>query len=360
MKVTILCAKTGNGHISVAEAIRESFVDNDIECAIVKDFYESMSFFFQEMSDFYNLLQMKSRKMCAAFSEMILLEGDQTKEKRYAEIEHFLDSFFMNDDSELYISVAPLINYYIVRFFKEHQINKPYYVVVTDPYNPIFPGFSTFGANLYFVPNNEVKSILIASGISDSRIKEIGYPVKREFIETYPKHNKQHRINKTIFINSGAHGLERYFKIIEIIKESKIDYHLIVTCGNNTFLYNKLISQYVNDDQIEIYLYINQMNEVLSRSDICVTKPGANSIYECIYKRIPVLIDCQDGMLFQEKGIIQMLEKNKIGEPFYDYLQLPVLVDRIFNNYSYYIYNLEKIPITNACNIIASIVTNGL
>ena len=73
-------------------------------------------------------------------------------------------------------------------------------------------------------------------------------------------------------------------------KLSKIpNTHYIIISGHNKKLYNSL-KQNINFENISILGYSDKIYEILSKSDILITKPGGITLFEAIMLELPCLL----------------------------------------------------------------------
>lgn len=74
-------------------------------------------------------------------------------------------------------------------------------------------------------------------------------------------------------------------------KEERInDFQVIVICGNNEKIYNKLVKKYKDNHAFVIMGHTNQMPILMKASDIVYTKPGGLTSTETVASRKPMII----------------------------------------------------------------------
>jgi UDP-N-acetylglucosamine:LPS N-acetylglucosamine transferase len=233
-----------------------------------------------------------------------------------------------------------------------------YYIVVIDPFDPIYPGWDTNGADLYFVPNVTVKNILLRKKIEEKRVIVSGLPLDINISNIDLSKNNRFIINnetfyvdstkKTILITCGAQGSIHFLKIVEEISNNFNRYfNIIVICGHNKILYNTIKSSYKD---VFCFGYINNLCEIIASVDVCITKSGTNIFHQCLYLKKPILIDATMGLLYQEEGIIDYLKNNTIGDIFYSKGDLVSKIYSLINNcfekldeWNHHIMNIETL-----------------
>lgn len=312
MRILLLGARTGGGHESVMKALSNEIRKRGIEAEEYPSFYEELYESNRILSDFYNMAQRRSMQLGILLNEIMVTEGLLKRDELYDLYLEKLEKFFC-EECDIIISVSSLINYHIIRFFEEKKENfcPRIYVVVTDPYYPMYPGFDNIGATRYFCPTSISKKQLIDSCIPSERISVYGYPIRSEFykINNIDIEKKELGIIQEIvvMINCGITGSYSFFDlIIKLVLEAK-HIHFIVVCGKNKTLFRLLNNKVGTKENSTILGFVEDMNRIYGMSDICITKPGANAIFESLVtKTIPFVYDFE-GLMYQERGVYDFL-----------------------------------------------------
>lgn len=319
MKVLILGASTGNGHRAVMQAIYNNFCKKNISVKMFPNFYENLYESNQILSDFYNMVQARSMELGVLLNEIMITEGKNRREKLYHLFQNPLNVFFKNNPCDVVISVSSLINYHIIRFISENIADKKprFYIVVTDPYKPLYPGFDIVGATAYFCPTNIAKLQLREAGIEDKLIHVCGYPVdskyfyKNDISENYIKNKYGITKDHVVMINCGVSGSLSFLNLITRLVNENPDIYFLILCGKNKTLY-RIITNMFNSNQsnYKAFNFTENMNELYIISDICITKPGANTVFESIITNTLPIIYNFEGLMYQERGVFEFLKEN--------------------------------------------------
>jgi len=345
MSIAILSAKTGNGHISVMKTIEEEFKkQNYYDIYTYPSFYENISFNNKIMSSFYNYLLASSIKLCKEYSEISGTAYSNSLEEYYQESREKILQLVNMDELEAIISTCPFINNNIIRTLKGEGLTEkiPFYIVVTDPFDPIVKGFNVTGATRYFCATEVVKDILVRSCIESSRIQVIDYPVSARFNKEYSDAEKErvykkmglHSDKPIILFNSGAFGSMHYFNMLKKMLKYYNEYQIIMICGKNETMYERsyILQEENRQASIKVLGFVDNIEEILLISDIAITKAGANTFYECLYSKTPMIIDGIHGFMYQEQGVIDYLRDYGVGVVLNDSSDLPDLLNYLFSN----------------------------
>ncbi|MBY9080760.1 hypothetical protein KIH86_13525 [Paenibacillus sp. HN-1] len=320
MSILILSAETGRGHVSVMRALAEQFEESGYtDCICIPDFYESMLPSNKILSDFYNYLLASSTSLCEKYVQFTTLTRPDMNEVIYRLTRKHYVEILSSHPIEAVISTATAINYGLIRTLAEEGLADkiPFYIVVTDPYDPIAPGFDVPGATKYFCANDTVRRVLADSGIDERRVAVSGYPVSGRFCQEGEEVNRPEVYAKlglnpdrqVVLLNSGSKGDISTINLLNQFLSSDIDANLIMLCGTNKSLFRlaRLHAKRSSRTNLQILPFYESMDELLSISDVYITKAGANSFYEALSSGVPLLINATEGYLYQERGIAGLL-----------------------------------------------------
>lgn len=326
MSVAILSAKTGNGHNAVMNAIAEELRQlGQQDVLTLAAFYEDLMVSNRVVSDFYNFLLLASTEMAAKFVEFAALKGPIYHDLSYAESREHLLALVHVDGLRAIISTTPVVNRNVIRVLDEEGLTEqiPFYVVVTDPFDPIAPGFADRGATRYFCPTDVVRSILERGGVAPDAIEVTGYAVSSRFLASRlltETGTIRTRLGfspgkQTLLLNAGAAGAPHYLKFLEVAAGLSDRLQTVLLCGRNRFLLKeaeRLIDRR-GLTSLKALPFIDDVETLLAVADIVVTKPGASAFFECINAGRPMILDGVTGFLFQERGVIKFLEKHPVA-----------------------------------------------
>jgi processive 1,2-diacylglycerol beta-glucosyltransferase len=150
--------------------------------------------------------------------------------------------------------------------------------------------------NFYITPAEDVSFRLMQKGVPASKIKSLGIPFEPKFNETFKQDKifQKLKLNPqlpTVLIMGGGQGLGPIKTIVKSLEKVNRQIQEIVVCGTNKKLYNSLkpkIKKY--RQRILIFGYTHHISELMSISDIIITKPGGVTTAEVLCKKIPMII----------------------------------------------------------------------
>jgi len=190
-----------------------------------------------------------------------------------------------------YLAVADTI--------KKSNWNIPFFSVPTD-----FDAHSLWinpSVKRYYVATEETSWTLQAHGIDPNNIQVTGIPIVPSFSKKIKRSAARTALNFpqkpfTILISSGGYGIgvidELVPSVVEFISQYKNkQFHVIVTCGKNDTLYQKLSRlKFPHDVHLTLYRFIPFIDKLMDCADIIITKSGGLTTSEALAKGLPMLI----------------------------------------------------------------------
>jgi len=241
-----------------------------------------------------------------------------------------ITEFLKQEKADLVVSVMPIINSQVSDAAK--QINIPFIVVTVDfdlsYYFSIKPDYE----NLFItLPSNDAINL---KNFPDKNIFVAGFPIRKSFFECKDREKIKKEFNipdkSVILIMMGGTGSKRAFYFVKKLSASKNPLHLIVCLGRNEFLKKKIENlKLPKNISVSCLGFTDKIADLMSISDLLITKAGPTSLVEAITMKLPILIDGTSTFLNWEKINAQLVQKYKIGE--------------IIKNYGYTLKQSEKL-----------------
>ncbi|MBR3995813.1 MAG: glycosyltransferase [Clostridia bacterium] len=288
MRTLILTCNTGQGHNSSAGAICQVYEQNGEFC---------------ELQDSLKFSSKRFSKIIGKGHTSIYRHSPKLFDKGYAMSEKH-DSFFA-EGSLLYKLLTRGVKK-LYEYVKENEIDN---IICTHPFAALLvtelikisekplqtslvatdytcaPSTNSSKLDKYFIPHSDLKDEFCKCGIPREKLYASGIPINQSFFEKSNKENARSILNlpndkKILVMCCGSMGCGPMEKVAEkILKKLDEETVMILVCGSNKRLYNKM--QPKQTDNFLVIGYTNQMYEYMVACDVFVTKPGGISTTEC-------------------------------------------------------------------------------
>jgi processive 1,2-diacylglycerol beta-glucosyltransferase len=205
---------------------------------------------------------------------------------------------------------------------KTYNSGIPLIAVLTDYVPHSYWIYDTI--NYYITPSEDVTLRLMQKGVELNRIKSFGIPFDHKFNEPQDRNQLLQKFKlkadaPIILIMGGGQGLGPIKMIVKSLEKIKREIQEIVVAGTNRRLYKSLkrkIKKYKK--RIQLFGYVHNIEELMSISDIIITKPGGVTVAEVLAKKIPMIIlkpipgqEANNAAYLTEKGAAIKIDKPK-------------------------------------------------
>lgn len=148
----------------------------------------------------------------------------------------------------------------------------------------------------YYVAHPALRDYLADHGIDYSRTQAAGIPIAANFNGNINKSEIQHRLNlqshrKTILLMGGGAGVLPMKEVIDICEQIEIPLQIIIVTGNNERLLKKVeVLAHTSRHLIRPLGFVSNIDELMSISDLLISKPGGMTSAEALVKSLPMII----------------------------------------------------------------------
>lgn len=352
LKVLILYAQYGQGHLQVSRTLKNYFADINVTDVHLVDLFASAH---PLIEGFSRLIYEKS---FSSASHLYGMSYYLTQNMGHdTQLSKWFHSFGMKKLKEIVSAEMPdlVINTFPMLVMPElkekNGIDLPVFTVVTD--------FDFHGrwihskVNRFYVATNALKSKMIAHGVHEERIKVTGIPIRKDFEQSVERDwvfnpFKNHSDKKMILIMAGTHtgptDLKRLCKILS--DESELQ--TVVVCGKNERLKMKMRKWFSDSENLRVFGYVENIHQLMRIASCIVTKSGGVTLSEALRLGLPLFLfrpvpgqEKENAKYLQKKGaaiIVSNIEelaaemKNILLSPNENRLiELKKAVDAIFH-----------------------------
>lgn len=182
--------------------------------------------------------------------------------------------------------------------------------------------FGHENTDYFFVAHDKMKEYLTSKNIPEDKVFATGIPISSRFLKEY---NRKEILNEfelkedkknILFFGGGEFGLgkTKTIQIFEDLVKNFNDIQVISIAGKNPKMkaaFEEIVLNYNKQDNIKILEYTNKVPELMSISDLVVSKPGGLTTSESLASELPMIII--NPIPGQEEENAEFLESKNIG-----------------------------------------------
>lgn len=324
-KILIFYGSYGGGHLSASRSIRDYIQSNypDSEIMIV-DCIEYINKLFNKVTtkayvDFSKNARWIWKQLYYG-SESGGLAKISNSINRIMAIK--LDKLIQEFCPTLIISTHPFSSQMCAILKQKGKLSCTLATVMTDyaPHNQWL--VANEFVDYYFVAHEGMKEQLIERGVEPNKIYATGIPLSNRFLLNYdkPKVLQEYNLNpdkKTILFFCGGEygfGKDKTFNRLKAIIDTFPNLQVIAIAGRNEKMkerFDALVEETNSQNTVKILSYTNQVPELMSVSDLVITKPGGLTTTESLASGLPLIII--DPLPGQEEENADFIEKSGAG-----------------------------------------------
>lgn len=291
MKVLILTASYGTGHVMVAKAMDEAFRKKGIEPTVI-DLVEIGGKTEKIGASFYSFLMRKGHFIWKFYHEKIMpiRKGNSIrfiykhlhKGKFFQEIEKI--------NPDLIISTMDQASVVASLFKKDHPEVKIATVLTDYIAHPLWVWTNM---DYYFVGSSDLKNYLIKQKISENTIFITGIPLRSQFEKLPEKIKARERLGipkdkKVLLLSSGSFGSAPIHEVVGVLRGRTDIFFIIITSNEKKVpFFAQLLHE--NDVIGKVIAYTDEIGVVMAASDLFISKAGGVTVAECLAVGLPAI-----------------------------------------------------------------------
>lgn len=299
MRVLILSCNTGGGHNSAAKAIQEVLNTRNDQAQMKDTLAFTSKAFSNIICDTYvglvkhtpklfGLLYNSNKKITYDKKvHSVSYQGNVVGSKKIAEyikdekIDAVICTHFM---------AAQALNHLV----KHKKVSVPFFFVATDySITPMLEEAPL--VSKIFCPHFDSVYTYLNKGIPEDKLICTGIPVSKVFLEPKDREGARKKFGigadeKAILVMTGSMGFgDSQIIVQQLLKRSDEKTRVVLICGNNKKLYEKVQKTLGNDKRLILVGFTNEVSAYMDACDIILTKPGGLSSTEALVKGIPIV-----------------------------------------------------------------------
>ncbi len=229
-----------------------------------------------------------------------------------------LRDLFTSYKPDVIVSVHPLLNHAALRARADAQMNRvPIVTVITD-LGKVHESWLTPEADAIVVPAREVFDRALSRGVSPTRLRLLGQPIHPRFDDVAGSKDDLReslglpKDKLVVMLMAGGEGGGKLLPTTLALARARLPIHLLVVCGRNDHLREKLDEMSVTlPTPMTVLGFTEKIPEYFRAVDLLVTKAGPGSLAEANAAQLPVVV--YDYVPGQERGNVDFVRNNGLG-----------------------------------------------
>jgi len=316
--IVILTADTGGGHRSVSEALHEALNDAGQTHVTVVDVFRYLPWPINQIPKTY-LPTVNNAPGMWKFGYDLLSHPALTRLASRHIIPLFtaggLRRLYAEHVPDLVICTHPVFMHTAMRELRRMRPGAPFASMVTD-----FAG----GHPLWFVPetgvcilpSEELRPMALAAGMPPEKIHITGLPVHRAFsMNRFVTRRDARAALKitdipTLLLVGGGEGMGALDAMAYAVDEAVPAMQKLIVAGRNKAMEERLRA-HAWKGATHVFGFVRNMPQLMSASDVIVTKAGPSTLCEALVCGLPILIS---GFVpGQEEGNVNFIKAHEAG-----------------------------------------------
>lgn len=343
-KILIFYGSYGGGHLSAAKSIRDyiekNYSDSQVELVdcveyvnklfnklttkAYKDFSKNARWIWKHL--YYDSESGSLSRICNTINRLMAIK---------------LNRLIQEFQPDLIISTHPFSSQMCAILKEKGKLNCKVATILTDyaPHNQWLVK-SEF-IDYYFVAQQGMVDDLVSRGVNKDKIHVTGIPLSSRFLQSY---NKQKILedygltsdkNTILFFAGGEFGFgkDKTFNRLKAIINNLPNLQVVAVAGRNAKMkerFDELVKTTRTESNVKILSFTNQVPELMSVSDLVITKPGGLTTTESLASGLPLIII--DPLPGQEEENAEFIENSGAGIWVKDSDNIETILLDIFNN----------------------------
>lgn len=306
-KILILTSKTGGGHVSLAESLRDR-LQHDYTVEIVDPQPGIIHLH-------YRLVSRHALWVWAAEFKMVdTPRRSLSAHKAFAAlIARNVGDLLRRSQPDLIMTTYPFLTYEVFHAMKQIGVNKPLVMLFSDANGVHTSWLTERKAAATFAPTQETLDQALGAGFAPERLHFTGWPVRSQFYKTESTVRAEamsklglERGFFTVFLQGGGEGAAKFARTVENLL-SIADIQIILAAGTNKALFDRFSSL----DRIRPLPFTKEIAPYMAAADVVMGKAGPNMLFESVTLGKPFI--ATTFIPGQEEVNLEFIERHRLG-----------------------------------------------
>ncbi len=298
MKIMLLTAATGGGHIRTANAVEQYIRDNTDYDVVTVDALKAVGRLLDKtVCDSYLFM---AKKAPALFGR---LYKDTNKHNRFSDLVPKLSGLFSNllfpaidgYKPDAIITTHPFATEMAAALKADGLVDAPLICIITD--YGAHRAYIADAVDAYVVAGSHMLPELEAFGVPEEKVYPFGIPVHGVFFDQGDQAMLLRQISldpelPTLLFMAGSFGVSNIIKLYRELAATQVPMQIIVITGRNKKLYEAFEKEIAQNPAVPTRLlyFTDEVEKYMQAADLLVTKPGGLTVSEALACNLPMAV----------------------------------------------------------------------
>lgn len=305
-KILIFTSRTGGGHISLAEALRDRLQEEytiemlDPQPSLVHLHYRVVSRHALWLwSAEFRLSDTPERSKLAHRVYTLLLTRHVKEALR-------------DSQPDIVLTTYPFLTCEVMQAMHRLGRQVPFAMLLADPNGVHQSWLTERECSAIFAPTRETYRQSLDMGFREDQVVMTGWPVREQFYRTSPSAESifpglgLQPGRFTIFLQGGGEGAARFIKTVETVR-SLPGVQLIVAAGTN----QELVRRFSGAPGVHVLPFTKEIARYISAADVVMGKAGPNMLFEAVTLGKPFI--ATTFIPGQEQANLAFIQRHGLG-----------------------------------------------
>lgn len=298
MKIMLLTAATGGGHLRAANAVEKYIKSNTGYDVVTVDALKAVGKLLDKtVCDSYLFM---AKRVPAMFGR---LYRRTNKQNLFSDLVPKLSGLFSN---QLYVTIAehnpdviitthPFATEMVADLKKDGLVKAPLICIITD--YGVHRAYIADDVDAYVVASEDMLPELRAFGVDDRKVYPFGIPVHDVFFNRDDRNDFLSALEldpetPTVLFMAGSFGVSNIIKLYRELEQTDVPMQIIVITGKNKKLFESFEKELEDGTKIptKLVYFTNEVERYMHASDLLVTKPGGLTVSEALACGLPMAV----------------------------------------------------------------------
>lgn len=298
MKIMLLTAATGGGHLRAAHAVEQYIRDNTEYEVVTIDALKAVGRFLDKtVCDSYLFM---AKWVPAMFGR---LYRRTNKQNLFSDLVPKLSGLFSSQlfaaiaehEPDVIITTHPFATEMVADLKKDGLVKAPLICIITD--YGVHRAYIADQVDAYVVASEDMLPELKAFGVEEAKVHPFGIPVHDVFFDPKDREELLRELKldpdlPVLLFMAGSFGVSNIIKLYRNLESTDVRMQIIVITGRNKKLYESFEKELAVGSRIptRLVFFTDEVEKYMHASDLLVTKPGGLTVSEALACGLPMAV----------------------------------------------------------------------